>query len=225
MNSKKRIAKYILPIMLKNRRINQYYVEPFAKKMNTIHLVAGNRIANDINEYVIEMWKAVVERNWIPPVFVDEATYNEIKHNKTKYPKELVGFVGSALSFGSKWFDNYARNKKETNFAIEGRNNIMKKVDNLKNVKFSSVSYDKLIIPSNSIIYCDLSYQNVSKYRNEIDYNAFFDWCRKKSKEGHSVFVSEYDAPSDFKKVWSHELKRNLSTKTRKFKKECLFTI
>jgi DNA adenine methylase len=34
-----------------------------------------------------------------------------------------------------------------------------------------------------------------------------------KAKEGHKVFVSEYNAPSDFKCVWRQELTNNLNLK------------
>ena len=65
LGSKARIAKEILPIILRNRKENQYYVEPFAGGMNSICEVKGNRIANDINEYLISMWKELI-KGWIP---------------------------------------------------------------------------------------------------------------------------------------------------------------
>jgi hypothetical protein len=50
-----------------------------------------------------------------------------------------------------------------------------------------------------------------SKFRDEYksgnahakDYPMiFWDWAREKRAEGHTVFVSEYNAPNDFKCVW-----------------------
>ena len=49
MGSKARVAKEILPIILKDRVQDQWYVELFAGGMNVICEVEGNRIANDIN--------------------------------------------------------------------------------------------------------------------------------------------------------------------------------
>ncbi len=44
-----------------------------------------------------------------------------------------------------------------------------------------------------------------------------FDWCRNMSKKGHVVFVSEYQAPDDFKCVWQKELTNSMNqTKTYK---------
>ena len=54
MGSKNRIAKDILPIMLKDRRENQYWVEPFVGGGNMIDKVDGLRIGADFNKYVIE---------------------------------------------------------------------------------------------------------------------------------------------------------------------------
>ena len=82
MGSKRRIAKYILPIILKNRMPEQFYVEPFCGGCNMIELVEGKRIANDYNEYVVEMWNALVNRNWQPPTEITEEQYNHIKANK-----------------------------------------------------------------------------------------------------------------------------------------------
>jgi len=111
MGSKRRIAKDILPIILKNRMPEQFYVEPFCGGCNMIELVEGKRIANDYNEYVAEMWNALINRNWQPPTEITEEQYNDIKANKEQYPKELVGFTGIAVTFGSTWFGTYARNK------------------------------------------------------------------------------------------------------------------
>ena len=54
MGSKNRIAKEILPIILKNKTEEQVYVEPFCGGCNMIDKVEGKRIANDYNEYLIE---------------------------------------------------------------------------------------------------------------------------------------------------------------------------
>ena len=56
MGSKNRIAKYLLPIILKDRKEGQWYVEPFVGGANMIDKVDGNRIGADNNEYLIAMW-------------------------------------------------------------------------------------------------------------------------------------------------------------------------
>lgn len=62
MGSKGRIANYILPIMLKGRLPNQYYVEPFCGGLNSIQLVKGNRIASDIHEDLMKFYQRCAKR-------------------------------------------------------------------------------------------------------------------------------------------------------------------
>ena len=74
LGSKNKIAKHLLPIILKNRKPEQYYVEPFMGGGNMIDKVDGLRIGNDINYYLIEMWKSL-QKGWIPPDVVTEEEY------------------------------------------------------------------------------------------------------------------------------------------------------
>ena len=55
MGSKNRIANEILPIILKDRKPNQYYIEPFCGGLGTFDKVTGNRIGSDKNKYLIAM--------------------------------------------------------------------------------------------------------------------------------------------------------------------------
>jgi len=67
MGSKTRIAKHILPIILKNRKPGQWYVEPFAGGMNTIYQISGNRLASDNNKYLIAkttVGEIIVRKRW-----------------------------------------------------------------------------------------------------------------------------------------------------------------
>jgi len=223
MGSKRRLAPELMKIVLKNRKENQYYVEPFMGGCNMLSEVTGNRIGNDYNEYIAEMWNALVNKNWIPPHSISEIEYNDIKKNKNNYPKELVGFTGVAVTFGSKWFGTYARNKRGTNYAMEGRENLLKQIEKLKGVIFKSVSYNELIIPPNSIIYNDPPYFGVAGYKDKFDHNKFWQWCREKSLEGHEVYTSEYNAPDDFECIWSHNLKTNMDAKCEVISIEKLF--
>lgn len=86
-------------------------------------------------------------------------------------------------------------------------------IEKLKNVIFINKDYKNLDIPSNSLIYCDPPYQNTSAYKNVEDFNhkEFWQWCRDKVKEGHIVFVSEYNAPEDFYCIWEKEIGSSLS--------------
>lgn len=204
MGSKARFAKYILPIVLEGRTDAQTYVEPFAGGMNMIDKVDGKRIANDIHTELIEMWKAIV-CDWQPPLTVTEEQYQQMKADKTGYPIELLAYVGFN-SYGGKWFAGYRRDKQgKRDYWKEHYNNIMKQVPSMKGVEFRNCSFTELEIPPSSIVYCDPPYEGTTKYRTNFDHSLFWDWCREKSKQGHKVYISEYNAPDDFVCVWQKD--------------------
>ncbi len=76
----------------------------------------------------------------------------------------------------------------------------------VKGVRFIESSYSELDIPPNSIIYCDPPYEGTTKYKDDFNHILFWQWCREKAKEGHQVFISEYNAPDDFVCIWQQEL-------------------
>ncbi len=211
MGSKARFAKHILPIILKDRQPGQSYIEPFAGGMNMIDKVDGIRIANDQHEELMAMWQALIYENWDPPKSVSEDEYKAIKYNQDNYPKHLVAYVGFN-SFGGKWFAGYRRDKQgKRDYWAEHYRNITKQVPNLEGVILSCKSYTELEIPENSIVYCDPPYASTTKYRDGFDHEQFWEWCRQQSKAGHHVFISEYNAPEDFKCIWEKPAKTSFS--------------
>ena len=229
MGSKARISKEILPIILKDRKPEQWYVEPFVGGANTIDKVNGNRIGNDYNTYIYSLLVAL-QNDWQPPMEITEEFYKTIKANKDGFDKHLVGYVGSQLTFGATWFGTYRRDKVGIrNYSDEARRNVLKQAPTLKGIDFYNLNYTELNIPPNSLIYCDPPYEGTFGYEKDKSFNhhAFWQWCRDKTKEGHKVFVSEYNAPNDFECIWSKELKQvinNTSSKTPK-PVEKLFTL
>lgn len=211
MGSKARFAKHILPIILKDRKPKQSYIEPFAGGMNMIDKVDGIRIANDQHEELMAMWQALIYENWDPPKSVSEDEYKAIKYNQNDYPKHLVAYVGFN-SFGGKWFAGYRRDKQgKRDYWAEHYRNITKQVPNLEGVVLSCKSYTELEIPENSIVYCDPPYASTTKYRDGFNHEQFWEWSRQQSKAGHHVFISEYNAPEDFKCIWEKPAKTSFS--------------
>lgn len=217
MGSKSRIIKEILPIILKGKKEEQFYVEPFAGGMNSICEISGNRIANDIHHELIEMWKALIDGNLIPNEITKDE-YNKIKDNKLDYKPALVGWAGFNCSFKGKYFGGYAGNTliksgSYGNYQQEAIKNINKQIPKLKGVIFQNLPYNKLVLPTNSIIYCDPPYRDTTEYKdNKFNSDLFWKWVRIKSKEGHKIFVSEYQAPIDFECIWEKQIKSSLSS-------------
>ena len=217
MGSKRRIAKDILPIILKDRKDSQCFYDLFCGGGNLLEKVDGNRVANDNNEYLIELFKYMQTDNFNLP-FVGEIEYKNIQNNKENYPKWLVGYVGFQLSFGAKFFGGYRRDKAGIrNYENEAQQNLKAQQNLIKDVEFVCGSYDKVKLEQNSIIYCDIPYKNSTKYNTSknFDYDKFYDWCIDKHKEGHKVFISEYDMPEDrFECIWSKEISSSLTKDT-----------
>ena len=214
MGSKNRIAKHLLPIMLENRN-GRTWVEPFVGGANMIDKVEGKRIGSDFNEYVISLFTGI-QNGFMPPNEVSEEEYKQARLNRVVTP--LVSFIGFGCSYSGKWFGGYARgntNKGQPrNYCLESKKNILKQSENLKGVEFIHSSYQNLQIPSNSLIYCDPPYEGTTKYKDGFSHAEFWEWCRTKTKEGHQVFISEYNAPIDFKSIYSKEVNSSLTKDT-----------
>lgn len=231
MGSKNRIAKHILPIMLKDRKEGQYWVEPFVGGANMIDKVTGNRIGGEFNQYIARMWDSL-SCGWTPRN-IDKEEYSLIKTNKDQYNEDFVGWVGIACSYSGKWFGGFAGKVKTKqgirDYQKEAFINLEKQRPNILCVEFKHASYDELNIPANSIIYCDPPYEGTTGYKGKFNHADFWQWCREKSKEGHTVFISEYSAPDDFECIWRQEVKSSLSANGKgggsKKSVEKLFTI
>ena len=214
MGSKQRLVKDILPIILNDKKDNQFYVEPFAGGMNSISEVSGYRIANDIHYYLIEMWKKLCD-GWIPDKITKEI-YDDVRKNLNKYESYFIGWVGFNCSYSGKWFGGFAGETKTKigtirDYQLEAIKNVNNQVYKMKGIIFENKSYYDLDIPPNSIVYCDPPYKGTTKYVNDFNHDNFWDWVRKINNQGHTVFISEYNAPDDFECVWKKEIKSSLS--------------
>lgn len=226
MGSKNRLAKELLPIITADLQSNQWYVEPFVGGANMIDKVQHPlRLGADSNEYLIALLKYVQAGGELPE-HIDKDEYLKVKANPEGYDKCYTGFCGFVCSHNGKFFNGYAgiTNTKQgqRNYIREKRNNLLKQ--DLSGIKLECCSFDQLVIPDNSIIYCDPPYQATTGYKDAFDSAKFWQWCRDKAKEGHKVFISEYSAPDDFKCIWEKQINSNLGGKSKKAT-EKLFTI
>ena len=225
MGSKNRIAKHLLPIMLKEADLRGFatWVEPFVGGANMIDKVPDyfERIGYDFNPHTIQ---AMIDIRDIPEQLLDEVSEEYYKSIKGTPASSVTSWVRFGCSFGGKFENGYARENPNSssamsrgfvrNFAAEVKRNAIKQSPNIQNVNFICDSYENLSF-ENCLIYCDPPYQNTTGYKTGyFDHEKFFDWCREQAKN-NLVFVSEYTAPDDFIEVWSGEVKTNFaSTRT-----------
>lgn len=224
---KSRIAQQIAQIITTERERQLTFVSLFCGTCSIESKIEGfdNIICNDNHEYLIELLKGV-QNGYDLPEIITEEQYKYIREHKDE-DKILTGFVGFGCSFGGKWFGGYARNKTNTNYALQSKKSLLKDMKNLMTAKFTCQDYRDLIIPNNSIIYADPPYNNTTGYgKDKFNSDEFWEYMRIISKN-NKVFISEQTAPSDFKCVWEKEFTRTLDVnKDNQFKvTEKLFTL
>lgn len=213
MGSKSRISKEILPIILKERKVDQWYVEPFCGGCNMIDKVDGLRIAADINAPLISLFREI-QRGWKPPI-ISKDEYSEVRSNPDKFPGYLVGWCAFGVSYCGKYFGGYAGVVKTKDgirdYQREALSALLKQSAKLSDVHFKISGYSDLSIPEKSIIYCDPPYKGTTGYGLQFSHDDFWEWVRGNSVQGHSIFVSEYSAPEDFQCIWEKKIKSSLS--------------
>lgn len=224
--SKDRFAKDIIPIITRNLTENKVYIEPFCGGCNLLSKVEHtNKWGNDKNTFVISMWQAIKDNNWLPNENVTKRRYEYLK-KVSKLPITVkdklllsaeIGYVGNACSYGSSWFNGYAKynKKRKENHVREAYNNILKQIEDfksLKGTKFTSQDYDKLDYPppNKCVIYCDPPYNQTKSYKDSFDSDKFWEWVKDMKGKGYEIYVSEYTAPNDATCVWECEKKDGL---------------
>ena len=224
------LAKKIVSILERERNTNMTWIEPFVGSGKVIAEAKGKRVGSDVDQDVIDLLKAL-QNGYEPPNQIDEIQYKTMKKNPNDYPSHLIGFVKHACSFGGLRWGSFAR-AKGVNFAEQGRKSCLKLAPKIKDVEFKCLSYNKLVIPDNSIIYCDPPYEPIGKrdrnkevYGLKFNYELFYDWCREQAKLGHLVFVSSYKAPNDFTVIYEQGAYSKLNPINKVSRTEKLFRV
>lgn len=210
LGGKSRIAHHIINYIEAERGEDSCWIEPFVGSCSVISRARGKRIGSDIHKELISMFKAL-QAGWIPPSDITEEEYNNIKNNRSAFPDHLVAFAGFACSFGGKYFDTFAIDRRGVNFADRGKRMLLKKIQRMKEVELHHCQYYDLAIPPKSVIYCDPPYKNTVDYGFDFDHDEFYQWCEDQVRRGHKVYISEYESP--FKEVWSCEIRCELNKK------------
>jgi DNA adenine methylase len=213
---KSKIAKDIAGVF--SKKTFHVYWEPFCGACSVISKVkAPVRIASDVHEDLILMWQAV-QKGWEPPDNITEEEYNRLR-NSTE-PSPLRAFVGFGCSYGGKWFGGYARNKDNWNYAGFAKRSVARKLKGMAGVQFWCIPYQGVDVEAvlklgSTLVYCDPPYRaSTADYdAGRFDSSSFWDWTRRLSDRA-KVFVSEYEAPSDFGIVWQKDVKTQMHGKT-----------
>ena len=149
MGSKRRLAKYIVPIFQHIIDTNnlKYYIEPFCGGCNIVDKIKNiTRVATDYNKYLIELYRNMDKLSTLD-VNLSREDYNTIresyKQKDGKYEDWYYGAVGFLASYKAKFFDCYGvKDSKGTrNFFNERIRSLQKQIKDLASVKFYAKDY------------------------------------------------------------------------------------
>lgn len=245
MGSKNKIANEILPIILKDRIENQYYIEPFVGGCNMIDKVDGKRIALDANPFLIAMWRGLQNKPSDLIMEIPKSLYDYYRDKFKRFNKKefqnlkfyednenelfMIGWIGFMASFNGRFYDGgYSGKTDKRDYVDEQIRNTLLQIDYIKDVDFRFItSYENFEYPDNSLIYCDIPYKDTKQYiySKNFDYEKFWSWCRKMNDKGHKIYISEYQAPDDFVCVFEKQITNSMNT-TKTYKPiEKLFTL
>ena len=228
MGSKNRIAKFILPFLLEDYTYGMTFIDACVGGANVIDKIPAHipRYANDNNKYLIAMFKSL--QNGVDldsyagdiskDVYDVARDYYNNGLSDEHFTEDVIGWIGFMASANGRFFEGGYSGISETkigtkrNYIDESVRGIKKQIPFLKDIIFSCQNVTDINPVSKSIIYADIPYKGTKQYsKQKFNYDSFYDWCRKMSADGHIVYVSEYEMPSDFKCVWKQEVKSSLS--------------
>jgi len=224
---KTRTCKAIAEIIQLNLTKNQLFLSPFVGGGWVECLIDGKKECYDKHKYLIAMYREL-QNGWKPPKVLTREQYQYVKVNPDEKPY-LTGFVGFGCSFAGKWFGGYAKDNTDRNFCLNAYNSILRKMEGFKDTKFECKDYRDLN-PSGAVIYCDPPYLGTTQYSKKIvgDFCSDDFWkLMQKWSENNIVIVSEYNAPENFKCIWSQNVNLDIrdSNNNKKARVEKLFSI
>jgi len=213
MGSKKRIIKELIPLFQLKR--GDVYVEPFVGGGNSIEQISKDttRKGFDSHPATINALKTIRDRLEILPSSSLEFTESDYMLVKKDVLHPLHSYAGYCLSYGGKWWGGWRRDSVgERDYVAESYRDAMRQSTLLQGVLLEVQDYRTLEL-HDCVVYCDPPYKGTTKYRNGFDSDEFWEWARQLSKNNR-VFVSEYEAPSDFHCIWEKEQVSSLTKNT-----------
>ena len=210
-------AAEIVPILqdIIERYDVEQYVEPFVGGFNIIDKIECDyRLGSDIDPLICNLVEACRER----PQLLDtlkaptKEEYCDVRDNPDKYAPWYRAAVILLARYNPRHFE-------------EAKTNFKRQLPSLRNILIGCCDYRDLRFPIHKtvLIYCDPPRAGFVEYGKEFDTAAFWEWCRRQSKAGHIVIVSEYTAPDDFVCIWERDTKTHLNNRQKYDRKERLF--
>jgi DNA adenine methylase len=230
VGSKAKGADHILKWLNHPMFDNMNYIEPFCGYCHILRRVENKKSykASDCNHLLITLLKAVQNKRPLPKI--SEREYYKLKPQKGNTLRRAIACFTYSYC-GKAWggyVDKYVRNGQKKSYSEERKNYYrdLQHNDQFMSSTIREIDYKKLNF-SNKLIYCDPPYACTTGYKkgndnNVFDSQHFWNTVRKWSKN-NIVFVSEYNAPPDFKCLDSAIKQCSLAIEGRNDRKEKLF--
>lgn len=236
IGSKAKLAKYIVPILqgyIKDNNIKTY-IEPFVGGFNIIDKIdCENRVATDIDPLVIDLVDDCLNNPHLLDLLSDAPTrehYYDVRDNAWRYQSWYRAAILLFASYNARIYGGCygatatTKDGATRNYFEEAKNNFKRQLPDLHGILLGCGGYTETTPPkSRALIYCDPPYAEGIGYGKDFDTDAFWQWCRERSTEGHIVIISEYAAPSDFDCIWQHDIVTHLNNRNKIAKVERLF--
>jgi len=226
MGSKNRIAKHIVPLILEHLDDDMIFIDACCGGCNLLDKIPNTveRYGNDINPYLISMWREV-SKGWMPPKDITEEDYYYMRDHKAENPA-LTAYCGFALSYGGKWFGGWRRDSVgKRNYVDEAYRNAQEQFPKLRGVTFANKSILDINPTKKALIYVDPPYYGTTKYNSDFNHKSFYSWCRLMRSQGNTILVSEYQMPPDFIEIWSKQITSSLTNTGSKTATEKLYLL
>ena len=222
LGAKKTIAAELAAVLETLRpTADALFADLFCGSAAVAAAMSGPRILNDACPALINMYNAYQAGTWRPPSELSEADYKAIR-TAMNSEDPLTAFAAFGCSYSGKWFGGYARDKNpETrrNFAATAGRSLKKIMDRLEGATFTCHDYrlwslkvfGTICPPPGILIYCDPPYKGTTTYGGmaPFDTDAFWAFVRMWRAMGCTVVVSEYEAPADWREVWTRPVRKS----------------
>ncbi len=204
VGGKSKGAEHILNILNNKKYNNMPYLEPFVGYAHILRRVENKKtyIACDANPLVISLLQGVQNKKLKYPHISREQYYKlKTKVNDFSFKRAIAAFC---YSYNGKEWGGYtfaSSCERRENYPLERKNyyDSLRKNDIFMKSKLSVKDY-KTLKPKGFLIYCDPPYAKTTGYSPDFNHKVFWDTMRKWAKN-NTVFISEYNAPKDFKCV------------------------
>ena len=221
MGGKYRQSKELARVIPGTYSDQKRYVEPFCGAMGAASRLVPVLFDLGVREFwlsdksaaLVTMWQRALYSNWLPPDWVNEEEFNAYKRANKKDPDvtdPMVAWCGHALTFAGGWYNGFAKggDKGQSSVVMQlnQKRELLRKVRALKKAKPEIVCCDYMgaNYGKNSVVYMDPPYDDtVERFKDKtFNHPAFWEYARQLAHD-NTVFVTGFDAPDDFKTVYS----------------------